>query len=400
MKRYTFTHYLFGALPARLGDNMSDQVLLLASLAVTGSIAAGSSVIAGLTLSAAIGGPILGTMLDRSARSPGRIMTVALGLYALGMGILAFSLGHVPLWLSVVIALLSGLFMPAISGGWSSRLKSFIPHRQLAKISTVDANTFNVSGLIAPGLAGLVAIAFGAYWAAFVLVALLLFALPTAWTLPRDATQTAHRTSFLHDTASGFSAILESRALLRATLVVAISYVGIGMLWVLFPLIGKEAFGKAGYGGLLSSIVSVGALVATMVYAKQARRRPDMITFLSTLVFGIAITMLYFASNALIAILAMLIAGLADGPQLAAMYDIRNRETPDRMRSEVFTTGESLRITAAAVGVEIAGLVANSSLSTALLIAGLLEVGAATVFLLITPGRSKARSLVIEPEEV
>lgn len=94
-KRYTLTHYLFGALPARLGDEMSGQAILLMGLALTGSVALGSTVLAALTFSAAIGGPLLGAVLDRSLH-PGRVLAYALGLYAVGISCITLSLGHAP----------------------------------------------------------------------------------------------------------------------------------------------------------------------------------------------------------------------------------------------------------------------------------------------------------------
>jgi MFS family permease len=380
IKRYTLTHYLAGALPARLGDEMSDQAVLLVALAVTGSIRVGSSVLAGLTLSAAIGGPLLGTSLDRS-KHPGRVLVGALMAYAVGLAVIATSIGHVPVWLSVTFGLCVGLFMPAISGGWSSRLKSFVADEQMARASAIDATTFNIAGLIGPGIAGLIAALLGAYWAVAILVGLLVLALPMAWSLPKHSTRPEHTTTFAHDVVSGFGIILTNKALFRITLVSVISYAGIGMLWVIYPLIGKELLGRAGYGGLLASTLSVSALVATMAYAKwPTKYSPDVVALASTLVLALAMGILLFAHTILIALVAMLVAGLADGPQLAAIFAVRHREAPERLRSQVFTTGASLKITAAAIGAEIAGILAVTSLHRTIVIAATIQIVAALSF--------------------
>ncbi|HEV2403347.1 MAG TPA: MFS transporter [Candidatus Saccharimonadales bacterium] len=382
-KRYSLVRYLAGALPARLGDEMSDQAILLVALAATGSIRAGSTVLAGLTVSTAIGGPLLGTFLDRS-NNPGRILTSALILYAIGLAIIAFSLGRIPLWAVVLCALIAGFFMPAISGGWSSRLKTFIADEQMAHASAIDATTFNIAGLIGPGIAGLIAASFGAYWAVAALIALLALALPMAWRLPRH-TARQHMTSFAQDVASGFNIILKNKALLRITLVSVISYMGIGMLWVIYPLVGKELLGKAGYGGLLASVLSVSALVATMAYTKwRTKYSPDTMAFVTTIVLALAMGILLLAHHVWIAVVAMLISGLADGPQLAAIFTVRHRGAPERLRSQVFTTGASLKITAAAVGAEIAGVIASRSLSMTITVAGLAQVLATLVFITCT----------------
>jgi SAM-dependent methyltransferase len=89
---------------------------------------------------------------------------------------------------------------------------------------------------------------------------------------------------------------------------------------------------------------------------------------------------LAFADNFFVALLAMLIAGAADGPQLAAIFAVRHREAPERSRSQVFTTGASLKITAAAIGALLAGHFAAKSLGFTIVTAGLVQLAAAASF--------------------
>ncbi|MET0779748.1 MAG: MFS transporter [Candidatus Saccharimonadales bacterium] len=383
-RRYTLTHYLFGALPARLGDEMSGQAILLMGIAASSAVL-GSTLLAGLTFSAALGGPILGAVLDR-AQHPGKVLAISLGLYATGLSLIALSLGHIPTWVSVVLALAAGFFMPAISGGWSSRLKSFIADEHMTRASAIDATTFNIAGLAGPALAGLIAAWLGVHWAVAILVVLLVAALPMAWSLPRHHGRARnHQTSFLQDAMTGFKVIVTNRSLLRITLTSVISYLGIGMLWVACPLVGEEVFGNGGYGGMLMSVLSVGALVATVAYAKwPTRYSPDAITFVTTLILAVAMLVLAFAGNIIIALAAMLIAGLADGPQLAAIFAVRHREAPERSRSQVFTTGASLKITAAAFGAALAGHLAGGPLRFTIITACIVQLAAAVSFLILS----------------
>jgi MFS family permease len=385
-KRYTMIHYLFGALPARLGDEMSGQAILLMGFALAQTAALGSTVLAALTLSAAIGGPLLGAVLDRSPR-PGKILAYALGLYAIGISCVAMSLGHMPIWVSIAIALAAGSLMPAISGGWSSRLKSFVADEQMTKASAIDAITFNIAGLAGPAVAGLTAAMFGAHWAIVGLAILLVAALPMAWSLPRKTIQkpSAHTTTFMQDVMAGFKIIGHNKKLFRITLMSVISYMGIGMLWVIYPLVGQELFGNPGYGGLFASLVSVGALVATVVYAKwPTKYSPDSVAFMTTLILSGAMLTLAFLGNITSAIIVMLFIGLADGPQLAAIFAVRHREAPERSRGQVFTTGASLKITAAAVGAALAGQLAGASLQATILVACFVQLAAAGAFAILT----------------
>ena len=383
-RRYTITHYLFGALPARLGDEMSGQAILLIGLALTGSAALGSTTMAALTFSAAIGGPLLGAVLDRSPH-PGRVMVIAISLYAIGITCITLLLGHAPLWITTVVALGAGLLMPAISGGWSSRLKTFVAEEQLTRASAIDATTFNIAGLAGPAVAGLVAAAFGAHWAIIVLVALLVAALPMAWALPRKSfTDQVKAASFREDVLAGFKIIANNKKLFRITLMSIISYMGIGMLWVVYPLVGQELLGNPGFGGVLASVVSAAALVATAVYAKwPTTRSPDIVAFATTVILAVAMLILAYAGGVAVALIALGIVGLADGPQLAATFAVRHREAPERFRGQVFTTGASLKITAAALGAGLAGQLTGVSLKLTLVAACFVQLGAAIVFLLM-----------------
>ncbi len=385
-RRYRLHHYLLGALPARLGDEMSGQAILLMATAITQTAALGSMILAALTFSAAIGGPLLGAVLDR-AQYPGRILAGAIGCYAVGMLLIATMLGNAPVWVSIAIALVSGLLMPAISGGWSSRLKSFVAEEQMTRASAIDATTFNVAGLIGPGIAGLVAAAFGAHWSVILLVILLTLALPMAWVLPKRALKHTGDlgNSFIHDFTDGFKIIFHNKKLFRITVVSAISYLGIGMLWVLYPLLGDRLLGNPGFGGMLASVLSVAALIATLAYAKwPTKYSPDRIVFVTTLVLAGAMLLLVCTDNLALALCAMAIVGLADGPQLAAVFAVRHREAPARSRSQVFTTGASVKITAAAAGALVAGQLADGSLGVAIVVACASQLFAANVYALLT----------------
>ena len=67
--------YLGGTAASRAGDEMTGPALLLLGFAVTGRPATGSALLAGLTVAAAVGGPLFGALLDRSPR-PDRVLAL------------------------------------------------------------------------------------------------------------------------------------------------------------------------------------------------------------------------------------------------------------------------------------------------------------------------------------
>jgi drug/metabolite transporter (DMT)-like permease len=85
---------------------MSGPALLLAGLAATGSPVLGSALLASLTISSGLAGPVLGAMLDRSP-APGRRLAAALLLYAAGLALVAVLVGGAPAPLVVGVAILA-----------------------------------------------------------------------------------------------------------------------------------------------------------------------------------------------------------------------------------------------------------------------------------------------------
>ena len=137
-QRHALFRYTAGALVARVGDEMSGPAVLLLGAAATGSVATGAALLAGLTATAALGGPLVGAALDRAAR-PGRLLAAALVGYAAGLALVTVALGRVPLPLVVGTALVTGLLGPALSGGWTAQLPRVVPAERLARASTWDA---------------------------------------------------------------------------------------------------------------------------------------------------------------------------------------------------------------------------------------------------------------------
>ncbi|KOU04183.1 integral membrane protein [Streptomyces sp. NRRL F-5755] len=182
-KRYAVGSALTGAALARAGDEMSGPALLVAGPAFTGSASTGPALLAAITIAAAVGGPLFGVLLDRSAR-PGRLLAGALAGYAAALAVVLASLGHVPLVDTVIVALGAGLLGPALSGGWTAQLPLVAPPGLLPRVTALDAMTFNAASLAGPALAGLVTGVAGASAGVLVAAALILVAVPGACGLP------------------------------------------------------------------------------------------------------------------------------------------------------------------------------------------------------------------------
>lgn len=181
--RYGLARYLAGATAARAGDEASAPALVLLGLAATGSSRSAGLVLGALTAATAVGGPVLGAVLDR-ARRPPRLLAGCLLGYALGLALLTVVLARAALWPAVLVAVAAGAFGPALSAGWSSRLATVVPSAAIRRGYAADSASFAVSALAGPALAGVLAAALHPTHAVLAAALLLVAAVPFALGLP------------------------------------------------------------------------------------------------------------------------------------------------------------------------------------------------------------------------
>ncbi|MFB6819084.1 MFS transporter [Streptomyces sp. NPDC056347] len=381
-RRYPLRLYLAGALAARAGDEMSGPALLLAGFTAAGSPGDASSLLAGITASAAVGGPVLGVLLDRAAR-PGRPLAVALMLYAAGLGAVLATLGRLPFAVTVLIAVCTGLLGPALSGGWTAQLPRVVAGDRLPRANALDAMTFGVAGLVGPALAGGAAELLGGPPAVVIAAGLIGVALPAAWLLPAAPGRADRPTPgpgprsgrvvrlppVCGEIAAGARAIVQRPLLARATLSSVVCCVAQGMLTACTAPIGEHALGGAGRGAMLLFLAAVSALAANAVLVRFPRRaEPATIIRAGALVQAAALALAASLRPGPL-IVAALLLGVGEGPLLTALFAVRHREAPNRLRGQIFTTGASLKITGFALGAWAAGPLAARSLPGTLLLA-------------------------------
>lgn len=375
--------YFAGALGARTADEMSAPALLLLGMAVLGSERPASLLFAALTVASAVGGPLLGTLMDRSAR-PGALLALALGGYAAGLALVTAVLGN--LAVAIGAAVVTGLLAPSLSGAWTARLADVLPERHLGRGHSLDAATYNVAALAGPAAAGLIT-GIDPYLAMAGTIGLLLLAIPAALALPRQEPRPA--AAFTADLKAGFDAIVRAPGLRRVTAASMVAFVGTGMLIVSCPPLGERYLGGAGHGGLLLSLLAAGAMTTTAITARwPPGRKPETVFAIAALCIAFGLSVLAVAPNAAVLVVAAFIAGAGEGPQLAAVFDIRHREAPLRLRGQVFTTGASLKITAGALGAALAG---SLPLTLALALAAATQLMAAAMLIRSGHGRARPR---------
>ncbi|MGW3112430.1 MFS transporter [Streptomyces sp. NPDC001091] len=365
-RRYALASCLAGAAVARIGDETAGPALMLAGFALTGSATAASALLAGVTVSAVVGGPVLGAVLDRAER-PGRLLAGALGLYAGGLAVILLGLGRLPFAATLVLAVATGLLGPAVAGGWTAQVPRVAPGGLLGRANALDAMTFGAAGLAGPALAGGVAEGLGAPTAVVVAGVLIGLAVPAALRLP--GVPVRERGSVAGDLAAGVRYVARNAALARATLISVGSCTAQGVLTACLPLLGERCLGGAARGAVLLTFAAASALLANAVLACRAPvLAPDAVIRVGALVQAAAPALAASGRPAVLVVAAVLL-GAGEGPQLTALFAVRHREAPERLRGQIFTTGASLKITGFAVGAACGGPLAACSLPGALLVA-------------------------------
>ena len=156
------------------------------------------------------------------------------------------------------------------------------------------------------------------------------------------------------------------------------------------PLLGARVLGTPGDGALLLSCTAVAALGAGAVLGRLRRPpSPDTVLWAAPLLLALALAAATAAGGPALLVAAALLAGVAEGPQLTALFAVRHREAPERLRAQVFTTGASVKITAFALGAALAGPLASRSLTAALVMAAAVQLLAAAAHAVV--GRAFVR---------
>lgn len=293
-------------------------------------------------------------------------------------------LARLPFPVTLLIAVSAGSAAPALSGGWTAQLPGVVPLDRLPRAGAFDAMTFNAASLAGPVLAGVAAEVLGAPAALVVSAVLVGAAIPAAWTLPAPSgPHTRVRAAPLRADLAAGARTVGRPAPARATLTSALSCTAQGALAACAVPLGERVLDGAGRGAALLACASVAAPTVNAVLARfPPPLAPDTIVWAGALVQAAALALAARAGPTLL-IGAVLLAGAGEGPQLTAVFAIRRRESPPRLRGQIFTTGAGVKLTGYALGAAAAGPATVWSLPGTLILAASVSALAVPAFFAI-----------------
>ena len=347
---------------ARLANEAARVALVLLVLDRTGSPALAGTVVGALALPALVTGPLLGAWLDRTARRRSAFVVNQVLLLGALVALLAVT-GRAPGGVVVGLALLAGLAMPVLTGGFTGLIAPLVRPSLLRRAYGAEATSYNTAAVGGPALAGALAglvdpaaaVAAAAAVSGLALLAVLRVPMPP----PAPAAAAA---SLLRTVWAGVRHLATTPALRSITVATTLAFAGFGALPVVFPLLAEDLGASRATGGLLFSVFALGALAGSVLVATRSPRTGPMRVAYACLV-GIAgvWAAVALAPTLPIAVAMVFVAGALEGPVLASTLAVRELHSPAAMRTQIVTTAASLKFGAFALGAALAGAVAAAA---------------------------------------
>ncbi|AEW92392.1 hypothetical protein SCATT_00210 [Streptantibioticus cattleyicolor NRRL 8057 = DSM 46488] len=384
MRRCLATAFL-----ARLAEEGMAVAVVLLALRRTGSAADGAFVLTAWMAPHALAAPVAGALAAR-VRRPRLFRVGALGGFAVAIGALGLLVGRAPTGVTVAVAVAGGACGPVVSGGLSSVVASLAPPGpRRARACAWDAAVYDAASVTGPALVGVVAGVVSPAAAVLLLAGAATGAAAGAVTVPRPAGgEAADGTAARPGVWAGLVAVWRVRELRAVTVGTSLACLATGGLTTVAALLAAER-GHPGAGGVPVTAFAVGGLAGSLVMARLPSAWPARrVALLGLLGTGVCLGGVALVPSFTGDVLLFAAAGAWDGPLLGATLRIRADHAPPGTRTQVFTVGAGLKISAAACGAALTG--AASALAVPLLtgaMGGVLLIAASGYAALMPRGR-------------
>ncbi|MFE6843684.1 MFS transporter [Streptomyces sp. NPDC057686] len=398
-----FGRYLAAALAARFASEGMSLAVVLLALERTGSAAHGAFVLTAWLAPHILAAPLAGVAASRTRR-PRLFHVGALAGFTGAVAALSVLLGRAPAPLVLAVALLGGSCGPMVTGGMSSLVAGLVPAgARRDRAYAWDASTYNAAAVTAPAVVGLAAAlgsaapAMAALALAGALAAALAATLPYGTPAAAPAANGGAKGGGDGATGpggtppgpppvglgAGLAALWRIRELRAITSATTLAFVGIGTLTTTSVLLASR-LGSPGAGGVLMTAFAVGALAGSLTLGRITAVEPGRLARRAMAGTGAALAVAAFAPSVPLAAVLFAAAGVCDGPLLTATLRIRSEYAPDAVRTQVFTLGAGLKLTAASVGAALVGFGAAAPPQALLAGISALIVAAAVLHALVT----------------
>jgi hypothetical protein len=366
-RRWLMPHYLSAAVLARIADEGARVSLVLLALDRVGSAAIGGTMVAALLVPHVVAAPLVGVLVDR-ARQPRWMLAAAILIFAGSLFSAAALIGRAPLWLIYVLLLAGGCCGPALTGGLTSQLPALVGKGKTPRAFGLDSLFYNVASMLGPAVAGVTAAAISPAAAQYVLAASAAAGALGVASLPLPM-RTHPSSSTRVDLLSGVREIMRQPTLRTLTLTSSLGQIGPGGLAVVAAVLATSQHKPAG-SGLLLTAVAVGAFIGSLLWTWRpiAVDHAPLVTAVSMIGIGIPIATAAFVPSLEATAVLFGLSGIFIGPFGSALFLSRTQYAGPAVRTQVFTIGAGLKVTASALGAALIGFAAGLPAATQLLL--------------------------------
>ncbi|MCX4694885.1 MFS transporter [Streptomyces sp. NBC_01408] len=376
--------YLAAALAARFASEGMGMALVLLALERTGSAAHGAFVLTAWLAPHVLAAPLAGAAAARTRR-PRLFHVGALAGFTAAVAALSLLLGRAPVAVVIAVAVCGGTCGPMVTGGLSSLVSGLVPAGAgRDRAYGWDASTYNAAAVTAPAVVSLVTALASAAPAMAALAASGALAAVLAAGLPYEGQDAGPlRGAPGTGITAGLVALWRVRELRAVTSATTLAFVGIGSLTTTSVLL-AAGLGSPGAGGILVTAFAVGALTGSLTLGRLTSVESGRLARWALTGTGAALAAAALAPSVAVMAALFAVAGVCDGPLLTATLRIRSEHAPTGARTQVFTLGAGLKLTAAAAGAALVGFAADAPART--LLAGIagLQLAAALLHALVT----------------
>ena len=296
-------------------------------------------------------------------------------------------LDALPVWLLLMIALISSLTVPLSTSGLRSMYPLIVPRHLWERANAVDSNGYAVASVIGPAGAGLL-VGFLGGPVAILATASLFGAAAVVMIGVRDPDQNTSGTgSLLADAWDGLRYVFRNATLRGLAYSISIANLGFGVVYIALPVLILQRFHRGPQTvGLMWAVLGLFGIIAVTLSGRIRSRgiERQMLGYPQFLT-ATALVLLAFAPSLPVVVLALALIGLSVGPVDIALFTLRQRRTNPAWMGRAFAVSMALNFTGLPIGAALGGPLVSGSLTAAILLAAALTAVAGFIPLLAIP---------------
>jgi MFS family permease len=364
---------------ARVAQSMVGVALVLFTLDRYGSPAfAGfvtfASVFPGLLIS-----PIAGALLDRHGRIRLVLLDYLVALAAMALvGALAMA-DALPGPLLLGIAVVASLTSILSHVGLRSLFPILVPEPLWERVNAVDSNGYVAATIVGPPIAATMVALLGGPTALLIIGAAFGVAAVILIGVPEPSAPTASTGRVFADAWAGLQYTWRNTTLRGLGFAITLGNLAHGMTSIVIPLIVIGRFGLSeAVVGLVFAASGISGVTSAFAFGRMNTRGKEwalLVWPMVALVPTVALLLVAAGQASVplglgLLVVEMLLVGLLIGPMDIALFTVRQRRTDPAWMGRAFAVSMAFNYLGMPVGAALAGLLADRSIETAILVLG------------------------------